>query len=66
MSSTVDSRSDSQKPGPFAGWRKRIPILSPALVFIVIFAIGGVLYRNFFSLQVLLNLFTDNAFLGSR
>ncbi len=44
--------------------RKHVPILSPALVFIVIFCVGGLLFRNFFSVRVILNLFTDNAFLG--
>jgi ribose/xylose/arabinose/galactoside ABC-type transport system permease subunit len=61
MSSTMDVNKGE---GWLAGLRQRIPILSPALVFIVIFGIGGLLYRNFFSLGVLLNLFTDNAFLG--
>jgi simple sugar transport system permease protein len=44
--------------------RKHVAILSPALVFIVIFCVGGLLFRNFFSARVILNLFTDNAFLG--
>jgi ribose/xylose/arabinose/galactoside ABC-type transport system permease subunit len=64
MSPTADTGTVKQKPSRLTGLKKRIPILSPALVFIVIFAIGGLLYRNFFSLRVLLNLFTDNAFLG--
>lgn len=48
----------------FSGLRTKIPILSPAVVLILIFCAGGLLYRHFFSLGVLLNLFTDNAFLG--
>jgi len=67
MSSTtqIDTGAAKQKSsGRLSGLKKRIPILSPALVFILIFGIGGLLYRNFFSLQVLLNQFTDNAFLG--
>ena len=56
-------KTASGRPGG-RGWRKRIPLLSPALVFILIFGIGGLLYRNLFSLRVLANLFTDNAFLG--
>jgi simple sugar transport system permease protein len=44
--------------------RKHVPILSPVLVFILIFVVGGFLFRNFFSARVILNLFTDNAFLG--
>ena len=47
-----------------AAFRKNVPFLAPVLVFIVIFGAGGLLYRNFFSMGVLLNLFTDNAFLG--
>jgi ribose/xylose/arabinose/galactoside ABC-type transport system permease subunit len=67
MNSTtqIDTGAAKQKSsGRLSGLKKRIPILSPALVFILIFGLGGLLYRNFFSLQVLLNQFTDNAFLG--
>ncbi|MBN1836084.1 MAG: sugar ABC transporter permease YjfF [Spirochaetales bacterium] len=67
MSATLDvDKGEGRRKSAdwLAGLRQRIPILSPALVFIVIFSIGGLLYRNFFSLGVLLNLFTDNAFLG--
>jgi galactofuranose transport system permease protein len=57
-----------RQPGPSgagsAWFRKNAPLLAPVFVFIVIFAAGAVLYRNFFSLGVVLNLFTDNAFLG--
>ena len=34
------------------------------MVFVVFFIIGGLLFRNFFTLRVLLNLLTNNAFLG--
>jgi ribose/xylose/arabinose/galactoside ABC-type transport system permease subunit len=60
----MSSRARAASADRLGGLRKRIPILSPVLVLILIFGIGGLLYRNFFSLGVLLNLFTDNAFLG--
>ena len=59
---------ERQKRGAFTArlgaLRKHVPILSPALVLILIFCIGGLLFKNFFSARVILNLFTDNAFLG--
>ncbi|MEF3354149.1 sugar ABC transporter permease YjfF [Paenibacillus sp. GYB006] len=42
---------------------KYIPIIVTITLFLVMFAIGSFLYTGFFSLQVLLNLFVDNAFL---
>lgn len=45
-------------------FRRNLTIIAPALVFIVFFIIGGLLFRNFFTLRVLLNLLTNNAFLG--
>ena len=45
-------------------FKRNLTIIAPAVVFIVFFAIGGLLFRNFFSLRVFLNLLTDNAFLG--
>ncbi|WP_340022857.1 galactofuranose ABC transporter, permease protein YjfF [Paenibacillus sp. FSL K6-1096] len=43
--------------------RKYIPILVTILLFIVMFAAGSFRYTGFFSLQVLMNLLVDNAFL---
>jgi len=45
-------------------FKRNLTIIAPALVFIVFFIIGGILFRNFFTLRVLLNLLTNNAFLG--
>ncbi|MBD7969400.1 galactofuranose ABC transporter, permease protein YjfF [Paenibacillus gallinarum] len=42
---------------------KYIPIIVTITLFLVMFAVGSFLYTGFFSLQVLLNLFVDNAFL---
>ena len=44
--------------------KRNLTIIAPTLVFIVFFIIGGILFRNFFTLRVLLNLLTNNAFLG--
>ena len=43
---------------------KYIPLLATAFVLLVLYAAGCLLYRNFFSLRVAVNLFGDNAFLG--
>ena len=43
---------------------KYIPLMATALVFLALYASGCLLYRNFFSLRVAVNLFGDNAFLG--
>ena len=45
-------------------FKRNLTIIAPALVFIAFFIIGGILFRNFFTLRVLLNLLTNNAFLG--
>jgi len=45
-------------------FKRNLTIIAPTLVFVVFFIIGGVLFRNFFTLRVLLNLLTNNAFLG--
>lgn len=42
---------------------KYVPILVTISLFLLMFAIGSFLYTGFFSLQVLMNLFVDNAFL---
>jgi len=40
-----------------------IPLIITICLFCGLFAIGSVVYRGFFSMQVVLNLFVDNAFL---
>lgn len=45
-------------------FRKNLVIIAPLLVFVVFFIIGGILYDRFFTLRVLFNLLTDNAFVG--
>ncbi|GIP43602.1 sugar ABC transporter permease [Paenibacillus sp. J45TS6] len=42
---------------------KYIPIIVTITLFLIMFIAGSFLYTGFFSLQVLLNLFVDNAFL---
>lgn len=42
---------------------KYIPIIVTITLFLIMFVAGSFLYTGFFSLQVLLNLFVDNAFL---
>lgn len=42
---------------------KYIPIIVTISLFLLMFAVGSFLYTGFFSLQVLMNLFVDNAFL---
>jgi simple sugar transport system permease protein len=44
--------------------QKNIPILATIAVFVLIYLIGSVMYENFFSLRVFVNLFIDNAFIG--
>ncbi|MWB98541.1 galactofuranose ABC transporter, permease protein YjfF [Agromyces seonyuensis] len=39
------------------------PVLITLALFVLLFIVGGVRYTNFFSAQVLLNLFVDNAYL---
>jgi galactofuranose transport system permease protein len=43
---------------------KYIPLMATALVMLGLYLVGCLLYRNFFSLRVAVNLFGDNAFLG--
>lgn len=43
---------------------KNIPILATIAVFLLIYLVGSVMYTNFFSLRVFVNLFIDNAFVG--
>lgn len=43
--------------------RKYIPIVVTIALFMVMFGVGSFLYTGFFSPQVLMNLFVDNAFL---
>lgn len=44
--------------------QRNIPIVATFGVFILIYLVGSVMYRNFFSLRVFSNLFYDNAFVG--
>lgn len=44
--------------------RKNLTTIAPLIVFFAFFTIGGVLFRNFFTLRVFFNLLTNNAFLG--
>ena len=44
--------------------QRNIPIVATFGVFSLIYLIGSVMYRNFFSLRVFSNLFYDNAFVG--
>ena len=44
--------------------QRNVPIMATFGVFTLIYLIGSLLYRNFFSLRVFTNLFYDNAFVG--
>jgi len=44
--------------------KKNIILITPVVVFLVFFGIGGIMFRNFFTLRVLLNLLTNNSFVG--
>lgn len=44
--------------------KKNIPFLATIVVFFLIYLAGSVMYDNFFSLRVFVNLFIDNAFIG--
>lgn len=44
--------------------QKNIPLLATIAVFLLIYLAGSLLYSNFFSLRVFVNLFIDNAFVG--
>ena len=43
---------------------QHLPLTATALVLLVLFTTASLLYEGFFSLQVITNLFGDNAFLG--
>ena len=45
-------------------FRRNLTIIAPAVVFVAFFITGGLLFDKFFTLRVLLNLLTNNAFLG--
>lgn len=44
--------------------RKYIPLLSTAVVWVLLYAVACALYPGFFSLRVLADFFSDNSFLG--
>lgn len=44
--------------------QKNIPILATIAVFLLIYLVGSLMYTNFFSLRVFVNLFIDNSFVG--
>lgn len=44
--------------------RRSLPLVATFVVFIALYVMGGLSYRNFFSARVFFNLFTDNAVLG--
>lgn len=44
--------------------RRNLPIIATMTVFIVLYIIGGMTFRGFFSSRVFFNLLTDNAVLG--
>jgi ribose/xylose/arabinose/galactoside ABC-type transport system permease subunit len=44
--------------------QRNIPLLATIGVFFFIFLAGSLMFRNFFSLRVFVNLFIDNAFVG--
>jgi galactofuranose transport system permease protein len=44
--------------------QKYIPIFATIAVFLIIYLAGSMMYSNFFSLRVFVNLFIDNAFVG--
>ena len=43
---------------------RHVPLIATGLVLVVLFATASVLYDGFFSLRVVVNLLSDNAFLG--
>lgn len=47
-----------------SAWRARLPLVTTAAIFVVLFAVAAWLYDGFLSPQVVVNLFGDNAFLG--
>ena len=44
--------------------KKTLPFFITLGLFLLMYAVGSLVYPNFFSLQVFINLFIDNAFLG--
>lgn len=44
--------------------QRNIPLLATISVFLLIYLVGSVMYDNFFSLRVFVNLFIDNTFIG--
>lgn len=44
--------------------RQQIPLAATAIVLLILFGTAALLYKGFFSIKVVLNLFSDNAFLG--
>jgi galactofuranose transport system permease protein len=44
--------------------QRNIPLIATILVFILVYAIGSIMYKNFFSLRVFLNLIIDNSYIG--
>src|SRR5688572_12439177 len=44
--------------------KRHLPLLTTAGIFVALFATASVLYDGFFSARVIVNLFSDNAFLG--
>ncbi len=60
-SPTIDNPAPIKESSFF---RRNLTTIAPAAVFAAFFILGGVFFRNFFTLRVLFNLLTNNAFLG--
>ncbi len=43
---------------------QKLPVLATAIVFVILYTIGAIAYRGFFSPRVFFNFFNDNAYLG--
>jgi galactofuranose transport system permease protein len=43
---------------------QKLPVLATAIVFVILYTIGAIAYRGFFSPLVFFNFFNDNAYLG--
>ncbi len=64
-SSTLETQANQQTRFKKASFfRKNLAIIAPLLVFVLFFITGGIMFNRFFTLRVLLNLLTDNAFVG--
>ena len=64
-SSTLEIQASQQTRFQKASFfKKHLAIIAPLLVFVVFFITGGLLFNRFFTLRVLFNLLTDNAFVG--